>query len=107
VVVEQQQAYRLCSKLAAIRYIRHAAFPRAIIVVRVLQTFCALHICLSPQLADRCKWAGFYGTCRYHYLLALETADQPPGEALGYHCAELAGRSMCSAECQVLSRILC
>jgi len=55
---------------------------------------------LVHRLAERCEWPGLYGTCAWHYIIALETAEQPPGEVLNYNCSALKDRNTCSAECK-------
>ena len=55
---------------------------------------------LVHRLADRCEWPDLYGTCAWHYDIALETAEQPPGEVLNYNCSALKDRNTCSAECK-------
>eukprot|EP01051_Picozoa_sp_SAG22_P022961 SAG22_NODE_5719_length_965_cov_1.381062_1_plen_172_part_01 len=50
---------------------------------------------LANRLASRCEWEGYYGTCEYSYVLALEAALSP-GEALGYNCTMMADRDDCS-----------
>ena len=54
------------------------------------------------RLADRCEWPGMHGTCEYHYILALETADEPPGDVHGYNCSTTKSRDVCSGECKSL-----
>ena len=54
---------------------------------------------LVNHLADRCEWPGLHGTCGWHYILAIETAGQPPGEVLNYNCSVTADRDVCSEEC--------
>ena len=53
---------------------------------------------LANRLASRCQWDGYYGTCTYSYVLALEAALSP-GEAMGYNCTMMADRSDCSSDC--------